>query len=65
MKNDLNNRNEVEIFGPYTEFFTQTVHGLVNDEGEAVQDAPHPQQILKMKIDKAVAPGFLIRKRKE
>ena len=64
-RNKFSVGDEVEIFGPYTEFFTQTVHGLVNDEGEAVQDAPHPQQILKMKIDKAVAPGFLIRKRKE
>lgn len=64
-RNKFSVGDEVEIFGPYTEFFTQTVHGLVNDEGEAVQDAPHPQQILKMEIDKAVAPGFLIRKRKE
>ena len=55
----------IEAFLPGSQIDVKTVHGLVNDEGEAVQDAPHPQQILKMKIDKAVAPGFLIRKRKE
>lgn len=63
-RNKFSVGDEVEIFGPYTDFFTQTVRGLVNEEGESVQDAPHPQQILKMEIDKAVAPGFLIRKRK-
>jgi hypothetical protein len=33
-------------------------------EGNSLSAAPHPQQILKMKMNQPVKPGFLLRKAK-
>lgn len=56
--------DEIEVFGPGTDFFSQTLSEMYNEEGEAVEAAPHPQQILKIKMDKPVKPFFMLRKQK-
>lgn len=56
--------DEIEVFGPGTDFFSQTLSEMYNEEGEAVDAAPHPQQILKIKMDKPVKPFFMLRKQK-
>jgi len=55
---------EIEIMGPDIDFFTQTIKEMYNEEGEAIEAAPHPQQILKMKMEKPVAPGYMLRRKK-
>ncbi len=45
--------------------FTQKVEVLFNHKGEAVDVAPHPKELLKVKMDHAVAPMDILRKRKE
>lgn len=56
--------DEIEIFGPGADFFSQKLEEMYNEEGEAVESAPHPQQILKIKMDKPVKPFFMLRKQK-
>lgn len=57
--------DEIEIFGPDIEYFVQNVTEMYDEEtGEALEAAPHPQQILKMKMDKPVKPNYILRKKK-
>ena len=57
--------DEIEVFGPNTDFFVQDIKKMYNEEGEAIESAPHPQQILKIKMKNPVKPFFMIRKRKD
>ena len=57
--------DEIEVFGPFTDFYVQELKEMYNEEGEPIESAPHPQQILKIKMDKPVEPNFIIRKKKE
>ncbi|MEG0728297.1 MAG: U32 family peptidase [Anaerovoracaceae bacterium] len=57
--------DEIEVFGPYTDFFTQKLSVLQDEEGNDIESAPHPQQILRIKMDKPVAKNFILRMRKE
>ncbi len=58
--------DEIEIFGPNKEHFTQIIEEMWDENGERIEVAPHPQQIIKMKINQPVEPWDIIRKlRKE
>ena len=56
--------DEIEVMGPERDFFTQILTEMYNEEGEPVCAAPHPQQILKIKLEKPAGPDFMIRKKK-
>ncbi len=56
--------DEIEVFGPGREFFTQKLTVLQNEEGEPIESAPHPQQILRIKMDQPVAEKYILRKKK-
>ena len=57
--------DEIEVFGPYTDFWEQKLDYLKDEEGNDLEAAPHPQQILKIKMEHPVKEGFMLRKRKE
>lgn len=57
--------DEIEIFGPCSDFFAQEIKEMYNEEGEAIESAPHPQQIIKIKTEKPVKPFFMLRKKKD
>jgi putative protease len=63
-RNKFSVGDTVEIFGPYTPFYEETIKEMYNEEGEAVESAPHPQQILKIRFDRKPEDGFIIRKKK-
>ncbi|MCR2042826.1 peptidase U32 family protein [Anaerosalibacter massiliensis] len=54
--------DEIEIFGPNKEFFTQNIEEMWNENGEKIEVAPHPQQIIKMKMKEPVEEWDIIRK---
>ncbi len=54
----------VEIFGPFTQFFEQTIEYIINDAGEYVDSAPHAQQMISIRVDNPVAENYFIRKKK-
>lgn len=58
--------DKIEIFGPNKEHFTQIIERMWNENGEQIEVAPHPQQIVKIKMNQPVEPWDIIRKsRKE
>ena len=57
--------DEIEVFGPHTDFFTQILREMYNEDGEAIQAAPHPQQILKIRMEQPVEANFMLRKKKD
>lgn len=64
-RNRMCKGDEVEIFGPGRDFFTQTIDLMLDEEGNEIDTAPHPQQILKMKMKEAVEPWYIIRKKRK
>ena len=57
--------DEIEIFGPDCDFFTQTLDVLQDEDEQPIASAPHPQQILRIRMDQPVAEKYILRKRKE
>ena len=62
-RNKMDIGDEIEVFGPYTDHFTQVLTEMLDEEGTPLDSAPHPQQILKIKTDKPVGVNFILRKR--
>ena len=54
--------DEIEVFGPGTDFFSQKLEYMTDEEGTPLESAPHPQQILKIKMDKPVERMYMLRK---
>ncbi|MBQ9973284.1 MAG: U32 family peptidase [Firmicutes bacterium] len=64
-RNKMNIGDEIEVFGPYTDHYVQTLTEMYDLEtGEPVESAPHPQQMLKIKLDKPVKADFMLRKKR-
>lgn len=63
-RNKMNLGDEIEVFGPYQDFFSQKIEVLLNEDGEPIESAPHPQQMLKIKMDHPVSENFMLRKAK-
>lgn len=57
--------DEIEVFGPGADFFTQRIEEMYDQEGQPLESAPHPQQLLKIKMKKHVKPFYMLRKRKD
>lgn len=55
---------EIEIFGPQAKHFSQKIEEMWDEEGNKIDVAPHPQQIIKIRLDNAVEQFYLIRKSK-
>ena len=64
-RNKISIGDEIEIFGPGADFFTQELTEMYNQDGIPINSAPHPQQILKIKINKPVAKNYMLRKQKK
>ena len=65
-RNKMDRGDVIEMFGPGESSFLQVLDEMYdNDTGEKLDSAPHAQQILKIRLDRAAGPGWLIRKRTE
>ncbi|WP_054744074.1 peptidase U32 family protein [Cellulosilyticum ruminicola] len=54
--------NEVEILIPQGDFITTTIEEMWNEEGESIESAPHPMQIVKFKVPTAVPVPSILRR---
>lgn len=61
-RNRIFTGDEIEIFGPNKDYFVQRIDKMWNDEGEEIEVAPHPQQIIRMKMKKPVEKWDIIRR---
>lgn len=64
-RNKFSVGDTVEIFGPRTAYYEETITEMYNEEGEPIESAPHPQQKLKIRFERTPEEGFIMRKRKE
>ncbi|MGI6588934.1 MAG: peptidase U32 family protein [Peptococcia bacterium] len=63
-RNNFRVGDELEITGPQTELFNQKVGVMRDEDGRQIRVAPHPQQVVRLKVDKPVRPWDLIRRAK-
>lgn len=63
-RNKMQLGEEIEIFGPYTDFFKQSIELMLDEDGNPIESAPHAQQMIKMKMSKPVKAGFILRKKR-
>lgn len=61
-RNNMKLGQEIEIFQPHLAGYRQILQEMYNDEGEAIQVAPHPQQIVKIHMDRPVEPYGILRR---
>ncbi len=54
--------NEVEILIPHGDFIKTTIEEMWNEDGEAIESAPHPMQIVKFKVPVAVPVPSILRR---
>lgn len=64
-RNKFSVGDTIEIFGPHTEYYEEIITEMFDDEGNSIESAPHPQQILRIKFNKAPGKDFIMRKKKE
>jgi putative protease len=57
--------DEIEIIGPHRQLFSQNIEKMWNDEGDEIQTAPHPQQIITMKMIKPVEKYDILRRERK
>ncbi|MFW5981308.1 MAG: peptidase U32 family protein [bacterium] len=55
----------VEIMGYDIEPFSSTVDYIINQEGEEVDDAPHPKELIRIPIKRELKPYYIIRREKK
>ncbi|QSX06442.1 U32 family peptidase [Sedimentibacter sp. zth1] len=55
----------LEVSGPIGRHFEIIAKDMRNKKDEKIDCAPHPQELIKMKIEQELAPYYIIRKRKE
>ena len=63
-RNKMNLGDEIEVFGPNTDYFTQKIEILLDEENQPLESAPHPQQIVKIRMLQSVSEKFMLRKQK-
>jgi U32 family peptidase len=61
-RNHFKPGEEVEFFGPEIENFTHVVEKIWDEEGNELDAARHPLQIVKFKMDRPVYPNNMMRK---
>ncbi|GAE26732.1 peptidase [Halalkalibacter wakoensis JCM 9140] len=61
-RNHFKSGDEVEFFGPEISNFIQKVGTIWDEEGNEIDAARHPLQIVRFKVDQAVYPQNMMRK---
>lgn len=64
-RNVINEGDKVEFYGPGFRHFETTIQDLHNDQGEKIDRAPNPMELLTIKLPQAVKSGDMIRACKE
>lgn len=64
-RNRIFKGDTVEIIGPNYQGFTQKIDYLCDEKNEPIDVAPHPQQIMKIKMVQPVEKMFILRKKRD
>lgn len=60
-RNYFKKGDSVEVFGPNIKPFTFTIPDIYDEEGNILEVANHPEQIIKFKLDKKLYPNDMMR----
>nr|WP_298572511.1 U32 family peptidase [uncultured Mogibacterium sp.] len=63
-RNKFSVGEDIEVFGPRTEYTDEIVREMYDEDNNPIESAPHPQQIIKIKLSKAYPENFILRKKK-
>ena len=61
-RNNMKQGQEIEVFQPSGPLYRQLITDMIDDSGEAITVAPHPQQIIRMKMEQPVEPYTILRR---
>ncbi|QQQ85924.1 U32 family peptidase [Peptacetobacter hiranonis] len=61
-RNKMSVGEDIEIMAPYKETMYAKILEMYNEDGEPIESAPHPRQIVKMKLDIPVEKDYMLRK---
>lgn len=61
-RNNMKVGQEIEVFQPTLPMYRQTITDMIDDSGEHVTVAPHPQQLVRMKMEQPVEPYTILRR---
>ncbi len=61
-RNKFSVGEEVEFMSASGGYFVQKIGEIIDAEGNSVESAPHPQQMIKIKVDKPVKPFDMMRR---
>ena len=61
-RNNMKVGQEIEIFQPKLDGYRQILAEMVDDTGVSIDVAPHPQQIVKIKMQQRVEPYAILRR---
>ena len=61
-RNNMKLGQEIEVFQPQMPGYRQLLGEMYNHEGEAIEVAPHPQQIVKIRMEAPVEPYAILRR---
>ncbi len=64
-RNRIFKGDEVEIFGPGVEHFTQKIDYMLDKNNNPIDVAPHAQMIFKIKVDKPIGKDYMLRRNRE
>ena len=64
-RNKFSEGDILECFGPKGKHFELKAENLTDENNNKIDSAPHPQQTVKMYIEKNVEPYFILRKKLE
>jgi len=64
-RNNFKTGEELEFTGPHTPLFSQRLVKMTDEEGQPVDTAPHPRQIIRLPVVQPVKPWDLIRRAKK
>ena len=65
VRNKIFKGDQLELVVPGQKSFTITANYLLNEEGEKIEAAPHPKQLIKIPLASEVPDGSLLRRQKE
>lgn len=61
-RNNMKVGQEIEVFQPTLPLYRQTITDMIDDSGEHVTVAPHPQQLVRMRMEQPVEPYTILRR---
>jgi len=61
-RNKMETGDEIEVFGPGKDFFTQTIDEMTDADGNTIMSAPHAQQEIHIRMKEPAGENYMIRK---